>query len=130
MGKTKELTELCQPPLLAGCIALHKINGGCSGKKATRMKKNKEQSSGKDSFSWSVFSGVSSSFRFLAQDFSRFGAHGMAESLSAFPSGDRCCDHSRHKGARQAWREERSWERGEDADVLITILVCFRDNNL
>lgn len=103
---------------------------GVQAQKATRMKKNKEQSSGKDAFSWSVFSGVSSSFRLLAQDFSRFGAHGMAESLSAFPSGDRCCDHSRHKGAGQAWREERSWERGEDADVLITILVCFRDNNL
>lgn len=116
-GKTRELAEVFQTPLLEGCISLNRTNGGCSGTESHADEKSKEQTSAKDAFSCSVFFGASNSFRFLVRDFSRFEALGMAESPSAFLSGAQCCSLSRHKESRRAWRQGEGLGKGWSLQV-------------
>lgn len=60
---------------------------GVQEQKATQMKKYEEQNSAKDDLSCGMLSGVSNSFRFLVENFSRCEALGMAEILTGILSG-------------------------------------------
>lgn len=102
--------ELFQTPLSEGCFSLNRIHGRCSGTESHPDKKSEGQKGAKADLSCSVLSGVSNSFRFLAEALSQCEAVGMAELWQGFLAGSDA--EPGHRETRWAWQQDKApgWE--------------------
>lgn len=124
VGKIKELRELFQTLLLEGCIALNRINGGCSGTERYTDGKNKQTKTKGTKQHRGCSQLQRNSFRFLVQDFPQFEALGMAMSLSVFLSGVWCCNLSWPKEPRQVQQQQQQGEAPGMGRRLHTVSWC------